>query len=222
MAKKEEEQDLDIGEVYSKTELFLEKNKTMVIGAAVGLLVIVAGILFWNNHQSTKNSEGGAEIWKAEYYFEIDSLDLAINGDAQWRGFAEIAESYSGTPTGNLANYYLGAIYMKKGDFGAALSYYEEADVEDNVLSVMRVGGMGDANMELGDAEKAASLYVKAAGMETNEFLTPMYLFKAGIAYKELGKGAQAQENFMRVYEDYPNDRNAVLAKKYAVLYGNN
>ena len=219
MAKKEE-QDLDIGEVYSKTELFLEKNKTLVIGAIVALLVIVASILFWNNHQTSMNDEAGAEIWKAEYYFEIDSLDLAINGDAQWRGFVEIADEYNGTPTGSLANYYLGAIYMKKGDFNAALSYFENADVDDDILSVMRIGSMGDAHMELGNTETASSLYEKAAGMQENEFLTPMYLFKAGIAYKELGQGEQAEENFTRLYEDYPNHTNATLAKKYAVLYG--
>ncbi|MEZ4738127.1 MAG: hypothetical protein R2818_01935 [Flavobacteriales bacterium] len=52
-------------------------------------------------------------IWKAEYYFEIDSLEKALNGDDQWPGFLTIADDFGSTPSGNLANYYLGTIYMQ-------------------------------------------------------------------------------------------------------------
>ncbi len=73
------------------------------------------------------NAKAAAElIWKAEYYFEIDSLDHALNGDDQWPGFITIADDYGSTPSGNLANYYMGAIYMQKGEFEMASGALQE------------------------------------------------------------------------------------------------
>ena len=42
----------------------------------------------------------------AELYFQDNDYDKALNGDGQYSGFLTIAESYSSTKSGNLANYY--------------------------------------------------------------------------------------------------------------------
>ena len=50
----------------------------------------------------------------------MDSLNWALNGDGNNVGFLKIIDKYSGTPAGNLAHYYAGVCYLKKGDFSNA------------------------------------------------------------------------------------------------------
>src|SRR5690606_39789343 len=84
--KANEGKDLDLGEIYTKSELFLEKHKQPVTIAVVALLVIVGGLLGYQRFIAEPRAEEARElIWKAQYYFEIDSLDQALNGDGNYQ-----------------------------------------------------------------------------------------------------------------------------------------
>ena len=212
-----EGKDIDLGQVYTRTELFLENNKKALTYGAIGLLVVVGGILGYKKLVLDRNANEAAEvIWKAQYYFEIDSLDLALNGDSIYPGFASIAEDFGSTPSGELANYYLGAIYMQKGEYQMALDHYQEADLDDDVLRVMAVGNQGDALVELDQPEEAVKRFEQAAGMAKNEFTTPMYLMKAGILHQQAGKWDEARKAFERIVKDFPNSPETMQARKYA------
>ena len=208
--------DLDLGEVYSRTELFIDRNKKPLTIGAVGVVAVVAGILGYRNlYAEPRAKEAGAQMWKAEYYFEIDSLDKALNGDDQWPGFATIADEYSGTPSGELAHMYMGAIFMQKGDFEQAIAQYKEASPGDDVLRVMAVGNQGDALVELDRAEEAVDRFEKAASMVTNDFTTPLFLMKAGILHQQAGRWDKAQHSFKRIVEEFPSSSEASQARKY-------
>lgn len=209
--------DLDLGEVYSRTELFIDRNKKSLAIGAVGIVAVVAGVLGYRNlYAEPRAKEAGAQMWKAEYYFEIDSLDKAMNGDDQWPGFATIADEYSGTPSGELAHMYLGAIFMQKGDYEQAIAHYKEASPDDNVLRVMAVGNQGDALVELGRSDEAVKQFEKAASMVTNDFTTPLFLMKAGILHQQAGNWDKAQRAFARIVSDFPASNEASQARKYA------
>ncbi|MBL7981499.1 MAG: tetratricopeptide repeat protein [Flavobacteriales bacterium] len=210
-------QDLDLGEVYTRTELFLEKNKkNLTIGALALVGVVAAALAYQYGYAKPRAAEASELVWKAEYYFEIDSLDKAMNGDDQWPGFLEVADKYSNTPSGNLAHYYLGTIYMKKGEYEAAIAEYKKADLGDDVLRVMAVGNQGDALVELGRTDEAVKLFEKAAGMANNDFTTPMYLMKAGILHQQAGKWKDAAKAFNRIAKEFPTSSEASQARKYA------
>lgn len=220
MSKKHEapqQGDLDLGAVYTRTELFLDKYKKPITYGAIGVLVIVGGLLGYKKFVSEPKATEAAElIWKAEYYFEIDSLDKAMNGDDQWPGFLSIAQDFGSTPSGELANYYLGAIYMQKGDYEAALTHYKEADLGDDILRTMAVGNQGDALVELGRNDEAAKQFEKAASMVKNDFTTPMFLMKAGILHQQSGNWKDAARAFKRIADEFPTSSEASQARKYA------
>ncbi|MBK9289117.1 MAG: tetratricopeptide repeat protein [Flavobacteriales bacterium] len=158
-----EQKDLDIGDMYTSTELFFEKNKKAVTIGISAVLLLVLGVLGYKRFiAEPKAEEARNMIWKAQYYFEIDSLDLAMNGDGNFVGLLDIAQNYGSTPSGELAHFYLGTILMQKGDFQGALDHYKEADLEDDVLSVMAVGNQGDALVELGKVDEAISQFEKS------------------------------------------------------------
>ncbi len=216
-APRTESKDVDLGDVYTRTELFIEDNKKAITIGVVGILVVVGGLLGYKKFIAEPKAQEAAEmVWKAEYYFEIDSLDKALNGDDQWPGFVTIADEYGSTPSGNLAHYYLGAIYMQKGEFEAALDHYKKADLDDDVLRVMAVGNQGDALVELGRTDEAVKLFEKAAGMENNELTTPMYLMKAGILHRQAANWSAAAKAFKRVATEFPTNAEANTARKYA------
>ncbi len=210
-------QDVDLGEVYSRTELFIEKNKMPLVVGAIGIVAVVLGVLGYKKFIAEPKAKEASELmWKAEYYFEIDSLDKALNGDDQWPGFQTIADEYGSTPSGKLAHMYLGSILLKKGDHELAISHYEQADVDDDVLRVMAVGNQGDALVELGRVDEAVKKFEQAAGMVKNDFTTPMYLMKAGVLHQQAGNWDNAKKAFERIAKEFPTSSEASQARKYA------
>jgi len=219
MSKKEtlEGQDVNLGEVYSRTELFLDKHKQSIVIGVVGLLVVVGGLLGYRKFIVEPNNREAAELmWKAEYYFEIDSLDRALNGDDQWPGFYAIANDYGSTASGKLAHFYIGSILMQQADYQGAIDHYGKAKVGDDVLRTMAIGNTGDALVELGRTDEAVKQFEKAAGMMTNDFTTPLFLMKAGIVHQQNGNWSAAAKAFKRIAKEFPNSAEANQARKYA------
>lgn len=213
----QESKDLDIGEMYTRSELFLEKNKTPVTIAVIAVLVIVGGILGYKKFIIEPHEKQAQDmIWKAQYYFEIDSLDLALNGDGNYVGFTQVADDYGNTETGKLAKFYIAVIDHQKGDYEAALQFYKEADLDDDILRVMAVGNQGDVLVELGRPAEAIQQFTKAADLVKSDYTTPMFLMKAGILYEQQKDWKNAAKCFDRVATDYPGSPDANTAKKYA------
>lgn len=212
-----EQKDLDIGDMYTSTELFFEKNKKAVTIGIGAVLLMVALVLGYKKLYAEPRAKDAQEaIWKAQYYFEIDSLDLAMNGDGNYVGLLDIAQNYGSTPSGELAHFYLGTIMLEKGEYQAALDHYKEADLEDDVLSVMAVGNQGDALVELGKVDEAISQFEKAADMVKSDFTTPIFLMKAGVLHQQKGDWKGAARVFGRVAKDFSTTPDAANAKKLA------
>lgn len=211
-----QDKDLDIGEMYTRSEMFFEKNKKAVIIGVVAVLVVIGGLLGMKWLSDRKAEQAQEVIWKAQYYFEIDSLDKAMNGDRNYLGFAQVADQFGGSSTGNLAKFYLAVCYHEKGEFETALNYYREADLDDDVLRVMATGNQGDVLVELGRQQEAVDRFMKAADMVKSDYTTPMFLMKAGIVYQQQNDWKNAAKCFGRIVSDYPTSPDANTAKKYA------
>jgi len=214
MAKKEDENLIDVGKVYSQSEEFVEKNKKPLTIAVAVLVLLIAGYFGYTTYLDGQNKEASDSIWKAEYYFEIDSLDKAINGDGQYFGFEYLSENYGHTKTGKLANYYLGLIYKEKGDYDLALEYLMDANVEDDIIGAVALGNMGDIYIDLGDYMEALKYFNKAISHSDNSFTAPIYLNKAALTYTALENYGKATDYYQQIVDDYPNSTEAREVKK--------
>ena len=67
-------------------------------------------------------------------YFQKDSFNLALNGDGQYLGFIDVADEYSWTKTGKLANYYAGLCYLHLDEYVNAIEYLEDFSSDDIIL----------------------------------------------------------------------------------------
>ncbi len=229
MAKKEidhtEENFANIEEAIGKTEQFVEKNKNILSYSVIGLFAIVLLIMGYNKYIRVPNEEEAYNtIWHAEQAFDMDSVNVALNGDGVNPGFLDIIDQYGSTKSGNLARYYAGICYFKmaqKGganaddNFKKAINYLDDFESDDLNIKPMSIGVIGDCQMELGNKEEAASLYNKAAELADNDFISPMMLKKAGMTYSLIGKHDIALNEFKEIKTKYYRSAQGNDIKKY-------
>jgi predicted negative regulator of RcsB-dependent stress response len=197
------------------SEDFVKKNRNVLIGLfAVIAAAIVGGFLYFN-YRNTQNTEAQAAMFQAVYYFEADSLNVALKGDGQHKGLLAVADQYGSTKAGNLAKFYAGVALLKQGKYQNALKYLEDYKSDDLILQGRAYALQGDANLELGKKAEAAELYTKAADYKGNEFFSPQYLLKAGMAH-ELNNNYKAAVNvYDRIINNYVNAPEVNDAKRY-------
>lgn len=204
-----------IEETLTRSEQFIENNQKIISYVVIGILALVAIYMAYMRFvQAPKEKEALAQMYVAEQYFEQDSFAMALNGDANYPGFLEIIDEFSGTNAGRLANYYAGICYLRTGDYDNAIKYLENYKSDDMSVSIVAKGATGDAYMEKGDVEKAISFYKKAVS-NTNDFLSPVYLMKLGMAYESQNKNAEAEEAYTRIKTDFSQSREARQIEKY-------
>jgi tetratricopeptide (TPR) repeat protein len=215
MAKKKNENMLDAEEILSKSESFVKNNSKILIGIVVLLIGGAIAIWWWTSSAAEEEIESQQVVWKPEYYFEIDSFAMSLENNAQGYGFKHIAAEYDGTSGGKLANYYMGISYLNMGQFQAAINALKKVDFNDNMVSSVALGAIGDCYMELGDTKKAANYYEKAAKNSTNNFTTPHYLKKAGLAQEDLNNFSKAAKHYQKIVDDFPFFTDKSLVEKY-------
>ena len=219
MAKGKKDQDQqglkNVEETLTKTEQFLEENyKPLLTGLAI--VVVLVG-LFWLGrlYLGKRNDEAQAQIYQAQKYLEVDSINLALNGDGNYLGFLDIAKDYKFTNTGNLARYGAGICYLHLGNYEEAIDFLNKYTKKDKVIGSIAIGATGDAYVELGNVEKGISKYLEAADYATNSFNTPLFLMKAGELYEMTGKYSDALKVYQRIKDEYPESTEGSTIEKY-------
>jgi tetratricopeptide (TPR) repeat protein len=163
-------------------------------------------VFFLNYKKDQKNEEAQNEIFQAQYYYENDSLDFALNGDGRNLGFVQIIDIYGGTEVANLANFYAGASYLKQRQYNEAVAYLSDFSTEEEIVMARAQKLLGDAYMELGNFSDAASNYMKAASTVDDQFFFPSYLLSASLAFERGGDLNAAIEACDKVINDYNDD----------------
>ncbi|WP_291120201.1 tetratricopeptide repeat protein [Flavobacterium sp. UBA6135] len=210
-----------LDENASKAEEWVAKNQKIIFGV-VGVIAFltVAYLLYGKFVTEPKEIEAAEEMFVAQQNFQQavdattgqDSLfTLALNGADGKYGFIKIAEEFSGTDAGNLANYYAGIAYLNIGKNTEAIAYLDKFSSKDIVLSALAKGAIGDAFAQRNQLKDALEYYEKAARMNSNELTTPRFLYKAGQTALTLGQKQEALNYFTEIKESYeaaPEARN--------------
>lgn len=214
--EKTEEKIIAVESMLNRSEQFLENHYKTILSIVGGIaLVIVLVFAYVRFVKEPKNLEAQAAMFMAQRYFEADSLTKAMNGDGVNMGFLAIADEYSSTDAGNLANYYLGVIYMQKGEFDNAIERLKEFDGEDLIVSSLANGLIGDAYLEKNDQENALSYYKKASDESKNAFTTPLYLMRAGLVYEMQNKWEDALKNYEIIKKEHSRSGEGQEIDKY-------
>lgn len=215
-----------LDEGATRTEAWVEKNQKLIFGIVAAVAVSVLGyILYQKFIFEPKQAEAANEVYQATSYFERalnasttekDSLfNLALNGNAGKYGLLDIADKYSGTPTGNVANYQAGMAYLNINNYQEAIKYLDQFSDDDMLLAPLAKGAIGDAFIQLNQAEEAYKYYKEAVTLSTNDLTTPRFLLKAGITALNLGKAGEAYNFFARITDEFNGTPEAAQAETY-------
>lgn len=205
----------NVEETLTKTEQFLEQNYKVLI-YILGVIVVLV-VIFWlaRMYVINRNDEAQSQMYQAERYLEMDSLNLALYGDGNYLGFHDIADEYKLTRAGNLARYGAGICFLHLGQYEDAIDMLGKYSKKDKVIGSLAIGATGDAWVELGDTDKGVAKYIEAAEYADNSFNTPLFLMKAGELYELEGEYDKALEIYERIQSEYPESTEGSSIEKY-------
>jgi tetratricopeptide (TPR) repeat protein len=220
-------------ETASKSEKWIEKNSKPLFSALVAVVLIFLAYLGYTKYISEPNEiEASNELAFPRKYYDqastagsgIDSLlTLGLEGVDGKYGFLDIADSFSGTNAGNLANYYAGVSYLEMKQYDKAIEYLERFNSDDEMLGPVSLGAVGDAFADINQPEQALEYYQKAANKKDNDFTSPLFLYKAGMTAMELEQFKKAASLFTKIKDNYPSSDQGKDVDKFinAAKYAN-
>lgn len=207
-----------VEEPLNNSETFFLKYKKAIIGVVIAVVVIIVGIVVYNNYVKTPREEkASTAIAKGQDYFNAEQFDKALNGDgAGYPGFISIASDYSSTDAGNLANLYAGLCYAQLDKWNEAVTYLDKFDGQgDQLISPAAEGALGNAYAHLNQLDKAVEHLKNAAKKADNNSLSPIYLIQAGEILESQGKKDEALKLYEEIKTKYFNSMQYQAIDKY-------
>jgi tetratricopeptide (TPR) repeat protein len=218
MAEQKHTQDpLDMEEALSTSEAFLIKYKGRILGTIAAVVIIIAGFMGYKHFISDPNEVKASEaLFKGEQYFGADNFEVALKGDSLgYAGFVKLADEFSGTDAGNLANAYAGLCYAQLGKYEDAIKYLDKFSGDDLLVAPSVMGALGNCYAQTGQLDKAAATLLKAADRANSLSISPIFLIQAGQILEKQGKNAEAVEAYKQVKNKYGNSYQAMDIDKY-------
>lgn len=209
------EQVLESTENINNREAFFMKYKKAILIAVAAIIVVIAGVfLYISQISGPREEKASTALSKGQTYFNNEMFEQAVNGDgAGFVGFAKLADEYSGTKAGNLANLYAGLCYANLGKWTEAQKSLDAFSTEDDqMISPASQAALGDAYAHLNQLDKAVDAFKKAADMadskaedDANNSLSPIFLIKAGEVLESQGKKDEALKIYQDIKKKYVN-----------------
>ncbi|MDD6895871.1 MAG: tetratricopeptide repeat protein [Prevotellaceae bacterium] len=207
-----------VEETISTQEAFFLKYKKAIIYGVVAVVVVIAGIIVYNNYVAGPREDKASTILaKGQQLFGEEQFEKALKGDgANFPGLLSIASDYSSTDAGNLANLYAGLCYASLGKWNEAAQYLEKFDSQgDFMISPAAEGALGNAYAHLNQLDKAVQHLKSAAEKADNNSLSPSFLVQAGEILESQGKADEALKLYQQVKTKYFNSMQYQSIDKY-------
>ncbi|MBE0645306.1 MAG: tetratricopeptide repeat protein [Bacteroidetes bacterium] len=198
---------------------WFKANTKIVGGVALGIAAIVIIGYLYTTGKAADELAANLELRKVQQLYQQQQYRLAITGDPAQKimGLEEIVEKYGGTPTGDVAMLYLGNSYLYAGELDKAMSTFEDASPDTDMLRAAVIAGQAAVLEARGNSAEAAELFEKSALTFENELLSTERFLIAGRNYAEAGNMEKAKEMLDKVKESkntkYQPDADRLLAQ---------
>ncbi|MCS7014375.1 MAG: hypothetical protein RMI34_00390 [Chloroherpetonaceae bacterium] len=199
---------------YYQLVAFYEKNTSLVVGIGAGVVLLVAGLLFWNYRKAQLEVEATAKLAKVAQVYKDGNLEAAILGDSTQMGLQKFVETYSGTASGEIAKFYLANALYQRNSIDSALALYKNISSRSEVLAAAALAGEAACYEQKQQYKQAGELYRKAAAAAQNQAFEAFYLMDAGRAFELAGEKKEALEIFEYVRKQFPLSTHSRDAEK--------
>ncbi|MCX2475768.1 tetratricopeptide repeat protein [Pedobacter sp. MC2016-05] len=196
---------------------FLQENtKSLLFIAGAVVLLILVYLWYQGVYLKDRAEVAASKMFKAEQFIGVDSLsNKAIKGEGGYPGLEQIAKEYDNTKSANLANLYLGGIYLRKGDYKQAIESLSKYSATGSpVADPLALGLLGDAYSELKDYKQATTYYKKASD-KASKFTSPMFLKKLGLVSENQKDFKGAVDAYTKIKTQYPESAESQMIDAY-------
>ncbi|MBQ8021563.1 MAG: tetratricopeptide repeat protein [Bacteroidales bacterium] len=214
LTEQEKLQQEKVEERVSAVDKFFKENGKLIWGCVIALILIGAiSLAYQHFYLQPKKAEAAAQMFPAENNFGAGEYDLALNGDGNVLGFAQIIDDY-GKKAGQAVYFYAGVCELQLGNYESALNYLKKYNGKDAILAARALGCQGDALVGLEKYNEALACFDKAAAKADNMFAAT-YLLKAGVVCEELGNAQKALSYYKKIKDQYPQSMEGYDIDKY-------
>ena len=212
--EREQAREEKVIETVSKTDQFFRENKKTIYGVLIALVVIALGVIAYQKfYAQPKGEEAAAQMFPAEANFRNGEFELALNGDGNVLGFAQIINDF-GAKGGKDVYFYAGVCELQLGNYQEAINYLKKYNGKVAILSARATACIGDGYVGLEKYSEALGYFEKAAAAADNMFAAS-YLLKAGVTCEELGDNAKALTFYKKIKDQYTNSPEGYDIDKY-------
>ncbi len=179
------------------------------------------GFNFYSKISSDNEKQASNKIYNAIYKFEEKKYDEALEGDENNYGFEQVIKEFRSTSVGDIAHLYAASSWLhlynvlfdrEKCQMGIDHLKYLSLRSSD-VLKGKTNSLLGDLYCESGFFNEGGLAFMSAAQYD----YTPYYLFKASIAFPEVGRRSQAVDALKKIIKEYPEHPYAEKARQRLV-----
>ena len=217
VAKAPTQIEANVGEIFSKSEKFIDTYKNQIIIAVTALILIVAAVLGIRQYYFLpKENEARAAIFPGQNYLASQQWELALNGDGKdYIGFLGIIEDYGMTKTANLAKACAGICLYHLNSQEEAMDYLKKYKENDEIFAPVIKGLIGDCFVDSGEVEEGIKFFNKAASEANHPLISPIFLKKAAIAYESIYDYTNALKTYETIKNKYPDSQEASDIEKF-------
>lgn len=216
MAKIENKQSApEIQNTLNTKEAFVVKYKKTITACIVLLIALIGGGMIFKSCQNARQEKAssemavaqqmlletqGAEMYMADSLLQVQYQTMLNGNPAEAvKGFLKIADEYSSTDAGNLANLYAGLCYMNMNKPQDAVKYLEKFDTEDDqMVSPAAMVALGNAYASLNQLDKAVEMIKKGAEKADNMTVSAQAYIQAAEILETQKKNAEALELYKK------------------------
>jgi tetratricopeptide (TPR) repeat protein len=224
----------EVASTVARATQTFERHKTSIVGGAVAVVVVAAGLagfFAWRSQADSRSREMLADAMAvAETRVTPAPAPGAAPASKPAGGFASAqardqaalarvlaaANAYPSTEAGIAARYYAAATLARLGRTAEAIQQYQQvvAAAGDSVYGRMAKLGMADANVAAGRYDAAIATYREFAAASAGDLPLDGILMQMAYAYQAAGKPAEARQAFKRVADEFPQSPYAADARR--------
>jgi TolA-binding protein len=209
LTKKELKQDKLVDFAY-KAERFYLQNQKLVLGIAVGILIVVLAVVFIRKTTRSSRMEDSYQLMMAKIAYGSGRADEAENA------FRKIASSMGGDAAAQ-AKLYLGKIAYDKENYSQAAQEFQ-AYLKDNSgneeLDVAAMSGLAASYEALDRLSEAVQLYMEIPDKYLKNAYAPQALLEAARVYRKLNQNDKLINAYHMILDKYPESHAASTAKR--------
>ncbi|MCC7261542.1 MAG: tetratricopeptide repeat protein [Candidatus Latescibacteria bacterium] len=189
---------------------FVRARSQQFITAAVAVVVVVAGIAYYNRTQADARVDAAAILGEAMIADDNNQTDEAI------RLGERVLKDFAGTPSAAQATLFLANRYYAQGRYGEAQKLYEGylSDYGDvDVLAFAARAGLASCAEAQGDYRQAAAKFQEAATASGSSTQGAIALLEAARCFGLAGDPASQKAILTQINRDYSESPAAARAR---------